>query len=203
MESAVTDADVSQEGSSARVAKVVTEVGAPWVSNILGSIAVGVLAGSALWGVVLVLLTAILPMALIFAAMKVRGGGDHHVSDRSQRPLILLLILLIQIVGVVVEIAVGAPTVVTAFTVVGVVTLVVTGVITAALKWKVSLHVAVATSIVAFLAIADGSWLWLLLFAWVALIGWSRVKLQAHTPMQVFVGFACGLVSAAAALPIL
>lgn len=199
----MTDDAVAQPDSSVRFAKAITEIGAPWVSNILGSIAVGVLARSVAWGVVLVLLTAILPMALIFAAMKVRGGGDHHVSDRSQRPLILLLILLIQIVGVVVEVAVGAPTVVIAFTVVGVVTLVVTGVITAALKWKVSLHVAVATSIVAFLALAAGSWLWLLLFAWVALIGWSRVKLGAHTPMQVLVGFVCGLVSAAAALPIL
>ncbi|ADG77687.1 Phosphoesterase PA-phosphatase related protein OS=Tsukamurella paurometabola (strain ATCC 8368 / DSM / CCUG 35730 / CIP 100753 / JCM 10117 / KCTC 9821 /NBRC 16120 / NCIMB 702349 / NCTC 13040) OX=521096 GN=Tpau_1055 PE=4 SV=1 [Tsukamurella paurometabola] len=199
----MTDGTVAQEDSSTRVAKVITEVGAPWVSNILGSIAVGVLAGSVAWGVVLALLTAIAPMALIFGAMKVRGGGDHHVSDRSQRPLILLLILAIQVIGVVVEIAAGAPAVVIAFTVVGVVTLVVTGVITAALKWKVSLHVAVATSIVVFLALAGHSWLWLLLLVWVALVGWSRVTLKAHTPMQVLVGFVCGVVSAAAALPIL
>lgn len=199
----MTDGTVAQEDSSTRVAKVITEVGAPWVSNILGSIAVGVLAGSVAWGVVLALLTAIAPMALIFGAMKVRGGGDHHVSDRSQRPLILLLILVIQVIGVVVEIAAGAPAVVIAFTVVGVVTLVVTGVITAALKWKVSLHVAVSTSIVVFLALAGHSWLWLLLLVWVALVGWSRVTLKAHTPMQVLVGFVCGVASAAAALPIL
>lgn len=61
--------------------------------------------------------------------------------------------------------------------------------------WKISVHTAVAGGTVSVLVLTYGSAV-ALTAPLVALIGWSRVELRDHTPMQVLVG---GIVGASVA----
>ncbi|MFH9827941.1 phosphatase PAP2 family protein [Streptomyces bobili] len=65
--------------------------------------------------------------------------------------------------------------------------------------WKVSVHCTVACAFVALLSCAyDAEGPWPLTAApLVALIGWSRVRLRAHTVAQVMVGCLLGTAGAA------
>lgn len=65
--------------------------------------------------------------------------------------------------------------------------------ITFGLKWKISLHAAVAWAAVVTLAIVYGPWP-LLIALPAALVAWSRVELGDHTAAQVLAGTAMGVI---------
>lgn len=55
------------------------------------------------------------------------------------------------------------------------------------LRWKISLHTGVAAAGATFLALLFGpQWLWL--FVLVGLIGWARIKIKKHSPLQAAAG---------------
>lgn len=132
------------------------------------------------------------PSLVVYAG--VRGGrwSDRHLSVRTQR-LPVAVGLSVYVTAVVVLLyAVDAPRPVTAtaFTMAALCAL--TTVLTAV--WKVSVHCTVACAFVAVLSCAyDAEAPWPFMAApLVALIGWSRVRLRAHTVAQVLVGCLLG-----------
>jgi hypothetical protein len=66
-----------------------------------------------------------------------------------------------------------------------------------AIWWKMSVHSAVAAGCTAVLALGLGPW-WLLVAGAVALNGWSRIHLRAHTLAQVVVGALSGFIASGA-----
>jgi membrane-associated phospholipid phosphatase len=62
--------------------------------------------------------------------------------------------------------------------------------------WKISLHAGVASGTVTILTIVFGSAL-LLAGLLVAALGWSRVRLRDHTPLQAITGALVGATVAA------
>ena len=177
------------------VARGLTEVGAPWVINIVTSILLGVAVGSALWGLFVAVCSGVVPMAIILAGMRQAKIGDHHVTKINERHVLIVVLLVVTGGALVVLITTNAPIELTAFMSAGLAALATAAVITSILRWKVSVHTGVSAGVTVVLALALSPW-WLLALPLTPLIGWSRVHLGDHTRGQVLTGAVTGAVAA-------
>ena len=177
-----------------RGARLVTEVLAPSVLVVVLALLVAwqaehSLAGTLGWGLLVALTSSALPMGVVVWGARAGRWDGHHVNDRAGRLVPFLVLIALSAVGMAVLIAFGAPAPMLALDVAMLAGLLVTGAIT--LRWKVSLHTAVAGGAVVILSAAYTP---LLLGLWslVAVVGWSRVRLRAHTVAQTVVGALVG-----------
>jgi hypothetical protein len=182
---------------TSRIAKTITDFLAPWVI-IIGVVAAVSWHASALWwGLLVVAGSSLGPIGWI--RWQVRRGqiSDLHVGLREQRKKVFALCLA-SVAAVLAALLIGhAPAQVVALTSAMLGTLVVTAAVTMGADWKISMHTAVAAGTVAMLAqlwqpaavAAAGA-------AVVAVIGWSRIRLQDHTLWQAAAGAAAGAVTA-------
>ncbi|UTM38091.1 hypothetical protein MX572_04685 [Rhodococcus pyridinivorans] len=177
------------------VARALTEVGAPWVINIVGSVVFGIGVGAPGWGVFVAMIAGVIPMGLILTGMRRARIGDHHVTRIDERHALIVAILGVVVAGLVIQIIARAPIETIAFTSAGVAALGVAGIITSLAHWKVSVHTGVGTGVSAVLALALSPW-WLLGLVITAAVGWSRVHLGDHTRGQVVVGAVAGALAA-------
>lgn len=177
------------------VAQGLTEVGAPWVINIVSSIVFGLAIGSPGWGVFVAICSGVVPMAVILAGMRRAKIGDHHVTKINERHLLILVLLAVTVGALVVLIVADAPVEMVAFMSAGLAALAAAAVITSIFRWKVSVHTGVSAGVTVVLALALSPW-WLVALVLTPLIGWSRVHLGDHTRGQVIVGAATGAVAA-------
>ncbi len=178
-----------------RLAATVSEIFAPAVLLTLFLAAAALQSaawpGSVLLAAVAVAFTTALP--LLGVLLLVRRGRlvDHHISDRRQRSPVLAGTLVSIGVGLALLVALDAPrllVVAVICTVAGVVSVLVVN-----LWWKLSAHSAVAVFVaVGALGLVGVSAVPLMLVP--AAVGWSRVRLSAHTPGQVVAGSVVGAV---------
>jgi membrane-associated phospholipid phosphatase len=147
------------------------------------------------WALFAAVFAGVVPQEMIKLGMRRGRLGDRYVGDRAKRAKVLPLIAVSVVVGLVLMLVLGAPRELVAMILAMLATLVPVLVITAALRWKVSIHTAASGGAVAMLAIALGAW-WLLGYVAVALIAWSRVRLRDHTAAQTIVGALVGTVTA-------
>jgi membrane-associated phospholipid phosphatase len=147
------------------------------------------------WALFAALFAGVIPQSFIKFAMRRGNVGDRYVGDRAKRAKVLPVILASVVVGLALMVVLGAPREMLAMILAMFATLIPIIVITAALKWKVSIHTAVSGGGVAMLAVALGAW-WLLGYLVVGVIAWSRVALKDHTPGQTAVGALVGAASA-------
>ncbi|SEG94079.1 hypothetical protein SAMN04489712_1435 [Thermomonospora echinospora] len=182
-------------GRQARTARAVTELFAPWVLIISLFLAVGWSTGErgVAWGLLGAAFASMGPMTVIVAGVIVGRYTDHHLTTREQRVIPLVLSLIMVVTGIFVLHVLNAPADVLAVEAAMLGGLVVTAPITA--LWKVSFHTGVASAAVTILAIVYGPVL-IALSPIVVLIGWSRVKLAHHTPLQVLLGAPIGTLAA-------
>ncbi|CAM4333496.1 phosphatase PAP2 family protein [Nocardia ninae] len=181
-----------------RVARMVTELGAPSVINIVTPILASFAVAAPLWGVFIAMFTSVIPMALIFVGMRFGSANDHHVTDIKGRRWVLPGSLAIVAVGLVIEVLADAPRELIAWLVACVAMLVVVAVVTIVGRWKVSVHTAVAAGNTVLLAMMISPWL-LSAVPVTAVIAWSRVYLGDHTRGQVIVGALLGAAISVAA----
>jgi membrane-associated phospholipid phosphatase len=174
---------------SRRVAKLVTEVFAPTVLLAAVLVLIGWHAGSVALGVVAALFDSLLPFS--YVVWQVRRGRltDHHIMERTQRLVPFSVALALIAVGTVLLVVLHAPRELLAAVGAVAVGVVVTGAVNH--WWKMSVHTSVAASTLIVLAVVYGPGL-LLALPVVALVGWSRVVLTAHTGSQVVVGALVG-----------
>ncbi|SDN80514.1 hypothetical protein [Lentzea jiangxiensis] len=180
-----------------KVARGATEVLAPWVWVVLLPFVVAAATESfwktLLWGFVVAMTASIIPMAVIVRGAR-RGRWDgHHVTNREGRVVPLVTAGASLTAGTVVMVLGGAPRSVLALAGSMFASLVVTIAITFGLRWKISLHAAVAWAAVVTLTVVHGPW-WLLIALPAALVAWSRVELGDHTTAQVLAGSVMGVV---------
>ncbi|QDQ99535.1 phosphatase PAP2 family protein (plasmid) [Tomitella fengzijianii] len=172
-------------------ARIVTNIGAPWVLNAVVPVVFGAVRGDLWWSLFVSVMAGILPILMIVAMMARRSVGDVHVTNRDERTAVLGGIIALAVAALVIELVAAAPTWIVAMTVAGVATIGLIGAITVIARWKISVHTAVA-----------GAWIvlgvgfispWALLAVPLAvLIGWSRLVLRDHTLNQALAGFALG-----------
>ncbi|GAA4614722.1 hypothetical protein [Saccharopolyspora hordei] len=179
-----------------RVARLLTEVFAPWVIVVLLPLAVAWRATAAVgpalgWGLLVAVTSSVLPMGVIVWGARTGRWDSHHVRDRAGRFVPFVALLVMSLVGLGLLVLLHAPWLLVALDIAMIVSLLVTGGIT--VWWKVSMHSAVAAGAVVVLAVLFHPVCWALLLV-VAAISWSRVRLQDHTAAQVVVGAVVGAV---------
>lgn len=173
------------------VARVVTELSAPTVVNAAGSLTIGIHAGSFPWGLTVALCSGVIPFAFILWQLYSKRVSDHHVTNREQRTMVLVVILVLVVGVFVASLLLPSPREVFALTTSMLVGLLATAAVTVLLHWKISFHAAVAAGSTIVVAYALGGAWWLLLLA-VPVVLWSRVRLEDHSTGQVLAGAAVG-----------
>ncbi|MBK1783388.1 hypothetical protein JHE00_03545 [Prauserella sp. ASG 168] len=186
-------------------ATVLSEALAPWVLVLALSGAVAWRATEAVlptigWGLLIALTSSILPMGVIVWGARTGRWDSHHVRNREGRLVPFLTLIVLSGVGLALLLVFGAPRMLVALDVAMLACLLVTGAIT--VRWKVSMHAAVAAGAVVILAVAYGPAAWAGAVA-VAAVGWSRVRLGDHTLAQVLAGTVAGAVIGGGAFALL
>ncbi|WP_309113470.1 hypothetical protein [Saccharothrix sp.] len=186
------------------LARVVTEVLAPWVlvlslPLLVAWHATGDPVATVVWGTVVGVCGSVVPMAVVVRGARRGRWQGHHVTDREGRLVPLFTCVLSLGVAIVVLVLGGAPHRMLALAVSMFLSLLVSIAVTflwpvpGGRGWKISVHAAVASGALAVLVVTFG-W-WTLVFSpAVALVAWSRVALRDHTVAQVVGGVAMGLV---------
>lgn len=180
------------------IAGVVSEVFSPLLVDALLLLAIAFHRATSLalaleWAFVAVAFVSALPMLIILQGVRRRRLTDRHVSVREQRPLPIALAILSIVIGLIALVAIHASRELLAVLVAMLVGLTLSLLIT--LVWKISLHTATLAGAIAILALAFSPAL-ALLFPLVALVGWARVELGSHNPLQVGVGAGIGVIVA-------
>ncbi|MER7007749.1 phosphoesterase PA-phosphatase [Dactylosporangium sp. NPDC000555] len=177
-----------------RAARWLTEAFAPAVLVSVLLVLLGVhsepgLARGLALGAVAALFESVLPFLYILRGVRTGRLTDHHIGDRRQRLVPLLVAMGSVLAGFAVLLLAGAHRALVAAVVAGGVGLVVAAAVNH--WWKMSVHAAVAAGSVVILALVYG-WPLLTVVPLVGAIGWSRVELKDHTWPQVVVGTAVG-----------
>lgn len=137
---------------------------------------------------------AALPYAILLLGIRSGRLTDRHLTNRNERPIMMLIGLVSVAAGLAVMVRLDSPRELLAL-----VAAMVAGVAVAlaiSTFWKISIHAACAAGTVAILVVVVGPRM-LILVPIVLGICWARVVLQDHTPWQVTAG---ALVGAAVAL---
>ncbi|MGM1065764.1 hypothetical protein [Saccharothrix sp. Mg75] len=198
-----TSAEATSKPLRRRVARLATEVLAPWVwvlalPLLIAWHATGDVPRTLLWGLVVGITGSVIPMAIIIRGARRGRWESHHVTNREGRVVPFIACTTSLGVGIAALLLGGAPKEMVALSLAMFATLVVSIAITFALPvrgargWKISMHAAVAAGAAVILAVAYGPWLALVGLA-VVLVAWSRVELGDHTTPQVTAGTVVGL----------
>ncbi len=141
--------------------------------------------GTMWFGLLAAIFVCVLPLAYVLVMVKLGRITDHHVSDRRQRPAVLLMTLASVVVGLLVLHLLGGPVSVTVMIIALIGGIGVLAVVSA--FWKMSGHAsALAAAVVIAVMMFGPAWLPLLFL--VPAVGWSRLVLRAHTLGQVIAG---------------
>jgi hypothetical protein len=182
-----------------RAARLITEVFHPGPLAAVLLIAVAVRNSSDMgdlvkWAVVGILFAAVLPMLYVLRGVRRGRFSDHHVPNREQRIVPLLIAAFSVLFGLALMIIMGAPRDLIRLVVAMAIGLIAVTPITR--LWKISIHTAVASGTVATLAFLFSPAL-LVLSPIVGLVAWARVELRDHTRAQVIGGATFGAAVAA------
>ncbi len=193
-----------QRSGSIAVARVLTEIFAPAPVGIVALVVVAwrfspTLGDAMKWLGVSALFVVILPFAFLIAQVRRGRVTDIHVRRREQRLPIILVFLGSWLVLIALLATLGAPHELVALLGAGITALVVTGAIT--FRWKISLHVGVASGVLTVFTLLFGPGM-LALVPLLPLIGWARMELRDHTFFQVFAGALIGSVVSGSAFMI-
>ena len=180
--------------AAGRLARLITEVLAPWVIVLVLPLGVAwqatrTTSGTLLWGFVVSVTSSLLPMLVILWGARTGRWDGHHVRNREGRLVPFLALIGLSSTGLGLLVLGGAPWPMTALDLSMITTLLATWAITA--KWKISMHTAVAGGAVVMLTTTYDPRLWVLTLLVIA-IGWSRVWVGDHTPAQVVGGVLVG-----------
>ncbi|MEV6927909.1 phosphoesterase PA-phosphatase [Dactylosporangium sp. NPDC051485] len=180
--------------SRQRLARWLTEAFAPAVLVTVLLVLLGVrvepgLARGLALGAVAALFESVLPYLYILRGVRTGKITDHHIGDRRQRLVPLMVGLGSVVVGIVVLLAAHAHRDLLAAVAAGGVGLLVAAAVNH--WWKMSVHAAVAAGSVVILALVYGPAL-LAALPLVGAVGWSRAELKDHTWPQVCVGAVVG-----------
>jgi membrane-associated phospholipid phosphatase len=152
------------------------------------------------WGLLAIGLTMALPVAHLYRELRLGRVSDHNVRVREQRPRLLTLTVVCALLSLGVATAGGAPQDLLALLGAQAAGLLLFAFVT--LLWKISFHTGVAAGAIAILALLFGPPM-LALAPAVPLVGWARVELGDHTPLQVVTGAVLGAAVAAGAFSLL
>ncbi|NAZ85849.1 phosphatidic acid phosphatase [Kineococcus indalonis] len=203
MSEAVISGSGTKKPVDIRAAEIASEVFAPWICAAVMPPLVGAMTTVPWWrgalhGLLVTVLSAGIPYAVVARGVHTGRYDDHHVSRREDRPRLLLMTVGCVVVSLLLVRLLGATTATQVFTALMLTSVAVGAVISH--WWKISLHALVLAASVTVLVALEGKLL--PLAALVPVVGWSRWRLQRHSWGQVVAGSVAGVALAAAALPV-
>jgi hypothetical protein len=177
-----------------RAARWLTEAFAPAVLVSVLLVLLGVhaepgLARGLALGAAAALFESVLPYLYVLRGVRTGRITDHHVGDRRQRLVPLLVGMASVLAGLVVLLLAHAHRELLAAVGAGGIGLVVAALVNH--WWKMSIHTAVTAGSVVILCLVYG-WILIVTAPLVAAVGWSRVALKDHTAAQVAIGAVVG-----------
>jgi membrane-associated phospholipid phosphatase len=184
-------------------ARLVTESTAPAILAVAGLLVVAIhSAGSgagAAWGGFAALLVTGVPLAYVAKGIRSGKWADHHIADRTQRAVPLLIASASVALAAVLLVLVRAPRDLISLVLAQLVGLIV--VLVVSRWWKISIHTAVAGGLLGILLVLFGPWSLLGIPVLVG-VAWSRIVLDAHTWAQVLAGGCTGAAVALVLFPL-
>jgi membrane-associated phospholipid phosphatase len=197
--------------SSLALIKNNDEAIARWVSHVISPHIVGVVIISVIslqfssnpledlrWLALLMPLLVIPPLSYLMWLVRQGRLKDIYIPNRKNRitPLVFMMIWLLFLWGLIRYLA-APPTVEGLF----VITIILFGALGAiTLFWKISFHAGIISAAATTTVMLGGYSTWPVTLL-VPLVGWSRVRLQRHTPRQVLYGSLLGMLIALFAVP--
>ena len=175
---------------------------ARWVSHLISPHIVGVVITAAIafqysqnpfetlmWLSLLLPLIIVPPLAYLFWLTYKGQIEDIYMPRRETRirPLTVMMVWLLVCRGLIRYWA--APQIVEAFVLVTIVLVGILSLVT--LFWKISFHGATISAAATATVMVTGSYAWPVVLL-IPLVGWSRIRLQRHTPRQVIYGSLVG-----------
>lgn len=175
---------------------------ARWISHVISPHIVGVVLTSAVsyqfshdtfeilqWLILLMPLIVMPPLIYIFWLVYRGMLEDIYMPKRETRlrPLVVLMSWLLVCIGLIRYWA--APPIVETFVLATIILVSVLGLVT--LFWKISFHGATISAAATATVVMAGSSAWPIMLL-VPLVGWSRIRLERHTPRQVIYGSIVG-----------
>ncbi|AKM82123.1 TPA: hypothetical protein DD449_03410 [Candidatus Berkelbacteria bacterium] len=137
------------------------------------------------WVLTFLVFGIIIPGIYVLWLMETEKIHDIHISDRNERKIPFLIAGISSTIGAVLLIILGAARPVIVMAVTYAVNALAVAVITA--YWKISIHMALLTSIITVAVILFGynfAWFYFLLLP----LAWSRVHRKKHTILQALAG---------------
>jgi len=183
------------DGAGYLFARVVAEVLSPAVVVLVLSFVVAWrgtghdVPGTVAWALVVAVFYSVVPMAVAVRGARRGYWGGHWVRERERRITPLLVCLGSTLLGLAILLVGQAPSEMVALAGAMIATLAACLAITR--WWKVSIHAAVAGGATALVTLLYGP-VMLVTGLVVVLVGWSRVRVAAHTVTQVAVGALVG-----------
>lgn len=185
-----------------RIAWWITQIGSPPVLGLVGILLTGFALGiEKIWPQLLLYasFSLVLPFGFILWLLRRGKVSDYNLTKREDRFWPMIVSMAGALIGWVLLSYFQAPLLLLALAATNLVQSVTYFFIT--LRWKVSIHSAVAAGLAVLASTVAGSTVWALVLA-VPLIAWSRVVLRRHTLAQTVVGAAIGSLFLAIALVI-
>lgn len=181
-------------------AKLITEVCAPWVSNITLFLILGVSFGAPGPGLLAATMTGVLPMVAIMGMIRRGKVGNHHVTAGHQRGTVFAVILGLLTILIGGLLVMDTPREVWLAVVAAVLFIGIFAVVTRS-GLKISLHVGHWLAVWIYLGIVLSPW-WGLALLMTPLIAWSRIKLTHHSWPEITGGALAGLAVVGIMLPL-
>ena len=173
---------------------------ANWVSNVLNPPLISVLGIFLMaaflgtpdawrWAALFVILVVIVPTLYVYLLLKRGKIETFHIPNRQNRKGVYLVIILSNVVGVIVMLVLGAPFLLLAFGIMGVMQSTLLFLIN--MYWKISGHTTAISGLSVFIVAALG-WSMYPVLMIVPLVAWARIRTRSHSFWQTIAGVMTG-----------
>lgn len=174
-----------------RFAWWVTQIGSPPVLGLAAILLVGVALDDDIWPIIFLYtsLTLLLPLGFVLWLLRQGKVSDYNLTRREERFWPMVVSMSTALLGWILLGQFQAPALLLALAATNFAQSAIYFFIT--LRWKVSIHSAVAAGLAVLASTVAGGTVWALVLV-VPLIAWSRIILRRHTIAQTVVGAAIG-----------
>ena len=174
-----------------KIAFLISEVCAPWVTNLWFFLVLGVVTQAWSAAIIAILGTSIMPMTAIRVMTILGKVGGRHVQKREQRYIVFAAIFVLLGAALVGLWQVHTPRIIWV-SVLSAVIFIGTFASITRLWCKASIHTGLWVCVTTFLALTVTS-LWWMALAMAPVIGWARVVVKGHSWGEVGVGMSAGV----------
>lgn len=183
------------------LARLITEICAPWISNITLFLILGVSFNALGPGLLAATMTGVLPMVAIMGMIRRGQVGNHHVTAGHQRGPVFVVILSLLAVLIVGLLVMDTPREIWLAVIAAVLFIAVFAVVTRS-GLKISIHIGHWLAVWIYLGLVLSPWWWITLLM-IPMIAWSRLKLTHHSWGEITGGAAAGLTVVGIMLPLI